>query len=104
MATDIDGTIDGTSRSGEVQVTAPPAADWRLASTSGSLDLSLPVGAGFAVDVRTRTGEVFSEFGLLSDEETATHLAGRTTNAPLARLTLTTVSGDLRMHVRAPMR
>lgn len=61
---DATGPLDITNARGdiEVQFSAPPRDDIRIANDSGGVDLTLPASSGFAISAASRSGEIDNEF------------------------------------------
>jgi lia operon protein LiaG len=99
-----NGAINVRARFGEVRIELnnPPTKDISLSMEFGDMRIGLPSNSSFAIDARTAFGDVRSEFGTLTEENSANRersITGRVGEGG-PQIHLETRFGDIRLEKR----
>jgi lia operon protein LiaG len=91
-----DATVASTSADVDVGYADTPAA-FAARSTSGTVTVRLPVDAQFALDARSTTGDIACKFPITVAAGAGSHALVGTVGTGAGKLSVRTVSGDIRI-------
>lgn len=92
----VQGSVNVSDRNGSIELTsAAPLSAISISNRHGSVDLGLPGSVGFALDARTRNGDMENDFGLSPQVEDDVHTLKGTIAGGGPTVTIAATDGDV---------
>jgi DUF4097 and DUF4098 domain-containing protein YvlB len=95
VLTGVVGAVQASTGSGNVTVDGRPTADWKLSAASGSVSVTVPSDVGFQLDARSSSGSLDVDMPMTVQGRVDRHRMQGTVRGGGPTLALSTASGSI---------